>query len=113
MAGALPRDHLRHAWCSERICVPDFIHTQLVRAKGGDPEVAAAWLRADWYPAVIARQTGPIGLRPEKFWPVAFEAEFAPSRAARATPAGPGVTGPLSAEKRAQYDQVSIRAEDA
>ncbi len=112
MAGALPRDHLRHAWCSDRICVPDFIHKQLVRAKGGDPTVAATWLR-EWYPAVVAQQSGPIGPPAEKFWPAAFAAEFSPPRAARSTPAGPGVTGPLSAEKRAQYDQISIRAEEA
>ena len=111
MAGA--RDHLRHAWCSPRICVPDFIHQQLVGAKGGDPTVAATWLRERWYPAVVGRQTGPIGLRPEKFWVTAFEAEFPPPRATRSTPAGPGVTGPLTADKRAQYNQIAIRAEEA
>jgi uncharacterized protein YdaU (DUF1376 family) len=113
MAGALPRDHLRHSWCSERICVPDFIHKQLVGAKGGDLDAAATWLRSEWYPAVIARHAGPIGLRPEKFWPAAFEAEFPPPRPKRLAPVGPGVTGPVSAEKRARYEQVSIRAEDA
>jgi uncharacterized protein YdaU (DUF1376 family) len=113
MAGALPRDHVRHAWCSERICVPDFIHMQLVGAKGGDPAVAATWLRDDWYPAVLKRHAGPIGLRPEKFWPAAFETEFPVPRTTRVTPAGPGVTGPISAEKRALYDQVSIRGEEA
>ena len=31
MGGALPREHLRHVWCG-RVCVPDFLHGQFLRA---------------------------------------------------------------------------------
>jgi uncharacterized protein YdaU (DUF1376 family) len=110
MAGDLPRDHLRHAWCSPRICVPDFIHRQLVGAKGGDPTVAETWLRGQWYPAVVARQTGPIGSPPQKCWPAAFDAEFPPPRTTRST--GWQSLGRCRPRNGGEY-QISIRGEEA
>lgn len=81
MAGSLPRDHLRHAWCSDRVCVPEFLHGQLVGQVGGAREAADVWLRTTWYPSVIARQTGLIGLEPVKFWQRAFAADHPPTDA--------------------------------
>jgi hypothetical protein len=71
--------HQRHAWCSERICVPDFTHERLCRQKGGPLAEAGAWL-SDWYLRVIERiGDAPIGDKPEDFWPRQFAAEFPPS----------------------------------
>lgn len=78
MAGALPRDHARHSWCSDRLCVPDFIHGQLAGQRGGPRDEAETWLKTEWYPAVIARYPGIIGLPAEKFWPREFANEFPP-----------------------------------
>jgi hypothetical protein len=67
MAGTLPRDHLRHAWCSARICVPDFLHERLVRAVGEDSDAALRAFYAETIAAVPATQ--PIESDPLKFWP--------------------------------------------
>jgi len=79
MGGSLPRDHLRHSWCSDRVCVPDFIHGQLLGQRGGDRQDADEWLKRTWYPSVIARHPGTIGLPAEKFWPREFAIEFPPA----------------------------------
>ncbi len=71
--------HNRHAWCSERICVPDFTHDRLARQLGRPN--ALAWL-AEWYQRVIDRiGEAPIGDKPEDFWPRQFALEFPPQSA--------------------------------
>lgn len=68
--------HQRHAWCSERICVPDFTHERLSRQLGR-PD-ADSWLRS-WYPRVVDQvRDSPIGDKPEDFWPRQFAIEFPP-----------------------------------
>lgn len=72
--------HHRHAWCSERICVPDFTHDRLSRQLGR-PD-AGAWL-TEWYQRVVDRiGSAPIGDKPEDFWPREFAAEFPPAASA-------------------------------
>lgn len=68
--------HHRHSWCSERICVPDFIHDRLRRQLGRAD--ADSWLKG-WYQVVVDRSDAPIGEKPEDFWPREFAAEFPPA----------------------------------
>lgn len=77
LAGALPREHLRHGWCSARgKCVPDFLHQDFIRAVGGDERQAHQRLRA-FYEAVEAGwPEGPIGDDPLKLWRKEFAAKF-------------------------------------
>lgn len=67
--------HHKHEWCSERICVPEFIHARLSRQLGR-PD-AETWLK-DWYARVVEHTSSPIGEKPEDFWPREFAAEFPP-----------------------------------
>lgn len=75
--GTLPRDHLRHAWCSGRgKCVPDFLHQQFMQAVGGD-RVATAKQLQEFYDATEAGwPEGPIGDPPVKLWEREFAAKF-------------------------------------
>ena len=77
MAGTLPRDHLRHAWCG-RVCVPDFLHAEFTGKLTGDPgqlDAAAQQLRA-WYAATLDAipLSQRIGDEPVKFWRQHFAA---------------------------------------
>lgn len=85
LAGQLPRDHLRHAWCSSRgKCVPEFLHGEFVKAVGGDEHAASQRLKV-WYEAVEhSWPEGPIGDKPVDLWRKEFAAKFpsvAPSSA--------------------------------
>lgn len=73
MAGALPREHLRHAHCG-RVCVPDFLHGEFLPKLGGD---ADARLRA-FYVATLAAISDEqdIGDEPPKFWRAHFARAF-------------------------------------
>lgn len=75
LAGTLPRDHLRHGWCSSRgKCVPDFLHAEFCASVGG--EGASQRLKA-FYEAVEAGwPAGPIGDEPIKLWRAEFAAKF-------------------------------------
>lgn len=88
MAGALPRDHIRHAFCG-RVCVPEPLHGALIRQLGGDRDAAAETLRA-WYARVLdgIPEDQPIGDEPFTFWRKHFAAAY-PSAApsAQAKPA--------------------------
>jgi hypothetical protein len=76
LAGSLPRDHLRHAWCGERLCVPMVLHGEFVRAWGGEPDAAEKNLHA-WYGSVVSSLPDtPIGDDPFKFWRSRFAAAF-------------------------------------
>lgn len=77
MAGTLPRDHLRHAFCG-RVCVPDFLHAEFTGKLTGDPHelsTAAARLR-EWYAATLAAipKGRAIGDEPIRFWRAQFAA---------------------------------------
>lgn len=78
-AGTTPRDHLKHVWCGQtfRVCVPEFLHGELVRRLGG--EDADARIRA-WY-AECEAALDPEKPVPEavKFWRAAFELQFVPT----------------------------------
>lgn len=76
MAGSLPRDHLRHAWCGD-VCVPDFLHGDFVRALRL-PD-ADAVLRA-FYTETLADLEGPIGDDPVKFWRACVAAHWPTKR---------------------------------
>ena len=77
LAGMLPRDHLKHGWCSSRgKCVPEFLHNEFVASVGGDRRGAEQRLRA-FYEAVEAGwPDGPIGDDPVKLWRREFAAKF-------------------------------------
>lgn len=80
MAGSLPRDHVRHSWCSERICVPDFLHGRFVGAVGGGS--ADLQLKAFYGDAVRAiPDSQPIESDPLKFWPPLVSARWPPQGA--------------------------------
>lgn len=74
MAGALPRDHLRHAYCG-RVCVPDFIHGEFLQKIGGiEPDASVRRFYDDVLDSIPADQ--PIGDDPVKFWRAQFSARF-------------------------------------
>jgi hypothetical protein len=76
MAGALPREHLRHSFCG-RVCVPEFLHGEFRQKLGGEPDSADHRLRAFYELALseIPNET-PIGDDPIKFWRAHFAAAF-------------------------------------
>lgn len=67
-AGTFPRDHLRHAWCGERICVPDVLHVEFQRRIGGDAADADRQLRALYQRVHSAIPAGPFGDETFAFW---------------------------------------------
>jgi len=77
LTGSLPREHLRHSWCSQRgKCVPEFLHFEFVKSIGGEQRAAEQRLRA-FYDAVEAGwPEGPIGDDPVKLWRREFAAKF-------------------------------------
>mgnify|MGYP000039982435 CR=1 FL=1 len=97
-AGALQRDHLRHASCSPNFswCVPEQVHYklagQLAPKHGGDVEAAKAALLA-WYPTVWA-QLPPDTVMPDafKFWGGWFDKQLA-SKAGASAVVGEAVRG--------------------
>jgi hypothetical protein len=76
MAGALPREHLRHSFCG-RVCVPDFLHGEFRQKLGGDPDNAVHRLKA-FYELTLSEipDETPIGDDPIKFWRAHFAAAF-------------------------------------
>lgn len=75
LAGTLPRDHLRHAWCSARgKCVPDFLHGEFCAAIGGDS--ASQRLKAFYEAVELGWPKGPIGDDPVKLWRAEFARTF-------------------------------------
>ena len=88
LAGTLPRDHLRHAWCSQRgKCVPDFLHGEFVKSVGGDEQTAKEALKVFYDTTEAGWPLGPIGDDPIKLWRQAFAAKF-PSVTATAVARG-------------------------
>lgn len=74
MAGGLPREHLRHAFCGRK-CVPYFLHGEFVQSVGGaDPDAAVRQFYADVLERIPDDQ--PIGDEPVKFWRAQFAARF-------------------------------------
>ncbi len=74
MAGSLPREHLRHAFCGRK-CAPDFLHGEFVQSVGGaDPEATVRQFYADALDAIP--DDVPIGDEPIKFWRTQFAARF-------------------------------------
>lgn len=76
-AGTTQKEHLKHAFCGQtyRVCVPEWLHGELVRRLGG--ESGDARIRA-WY-AETEATLDPSQPVPEalKFWRVQFERTFA------------------------------------
>lgn len=109
MAGALPREHLKHAACDPTfsLCVPEAVHAKLLSKlapkHGGDRAAAAAALQA-WYPTVWASLPEAFVMRDEfKFWQGQFDAAFAsPDPGAGRRPNEPKSTVP-GADKTAEY----------
>jgi uncharacterized protein YdaU (DUF1376 family) len=82
MAGALPRDHVKHVWCGEtlRVCVPETLHLDLRRKLGGDNPDAR--LKAFYAEGVRALDpSAPVASDVFKFWRGQFDARFAPAEA--------------------------------
>lgn len=77
LAGKLPRDHVKHGWCSSRgKCVPEFLHEEFIRSVGGERKSADQRLCA-FYAAVEAGWApGPIGDDPLRLWRKEFAAKF-------------------------------------
>jgi hypothetical protein len=74
MAGSLPRDHVRHAFCGRK-CVPDFLHGEFKQSIGGDdPDASVRQFYAEVMASIQADQ--PIGEEPLKFWRGQFAARF-------------------------------------
>ena len=77
LAGTLPREHLRHGWCSSRgKCVPEFLHEEFVRAIGGDECAARQRLKVFYEVCEHGWPQGPIGDEPVKLWRREFAAKF-------------------------------------
>jgi hypothetical protein len=78
LAGSLPRDHIRHAWCSSRgKCVPDFLHGEFCRSVDAEhPERASLRLKAFYEAVELGWPAGPIGNDPVKLWRQEFAAKF-------------------------------------
>jgi hypothetical protein len=76
LSGMLPREHLRHAWCGERICVPDALHADFQRRIGGNPSDADGQLRLFYQRVHNGIPPGPFGDDAFDFWRKAFAAAF-------------------------------------
>lgn len=99
LAGALPREHLKHAACDPTfsLCVPEAVHAKLLSKlapkHGGDRAAAGAALQA-WYPTVWAALAADFVMGDEfKFWQGRFDVAFASKDEAKTQPrsAVPGV----------------------
>lgn len=68
LAGTLPRDHMRHSWCSQRgKCVPEFLHNEFCQAVDAeDLGRASERLRAFYAAVEHGWPPGPIGDDPVK-----------------------------------------------
>jgi hypothetical protein len=111
MAGALPRDHVRHIQPCGRVCVPEVLHGALIRQVGGDSALADLTLRA-FYPRVLADipDDQPIGDEPFTFWRKHFAATFA---SAAPVGAARGARGPAHTTADAdKYAGVTLRDAD-
>ncbi len=90
LAGTLPRDHVRHSWCSSRgKCVPDFLHAEFCASVGGDG--ADQRLKAFYEAVELGWPDGPIGDDPVKLWRREFAAKFpsvAPTKQTQANQIG-------------------------
>lgn len=80
MAGSLPKDHLKHAWCGNtyRVCVPEGLHGELARKLGGSDGDA----RIKAFYAEVEAKLDPVAPVPAdvfKFWKAQFDARFAPT----------------------------------
>jgi uncharacterized protein YdaU (DUF1376 family) len=74
MAGMLPRDHLRHAWCG-RVCVPEFLHARFVGAIGGSsPDTALRSFYTETFEDIPDSQS--VESDPLKFWPPRVSARW-------------------------------------
>lgn len=94
LAGALPRDHLRHGWCSARgKCVPDFLHEEFIRSVGGERRAADQRLRTFYQAREHGWPPGPIGDDPVKLWRREFAASFPSVAPVTATASAGGRTG--------------------
>jgi len=76
--------HHTHAWCSERICVPDFLHDKFRRAIG--VQGSDVTLR-QFYDETVAGipDSQPIDSDPLKFWPPFVAARWPPQGASDGT----------------------------
>jgi uncharacterized protein YdaU (DUF1376 family) len=72
--------HRCHAWCSERICVPDFLHEKFMGALGRQgSEAALRGFYADTVASIPDAQ--PIDPDPLRFWPPFVAARWPPAPA--------------------------------
>lgn len=83
----LTRSHLGHAWCGERICVPNFLHEQFVGALG--TASADEDLRAFYVETHAAIPDGqPIEADVTKFWRPRQSARWSPQAGVNPKTAG-------------------------
>lgn len=76
--------HRSHAWCGERICVPEFLHERFLKAIGGSSPDAA--LKAFYLQTVESiPDSQPIESDPVKFWPPLVSQRWPPTDAAVGT----------------------------
>lgn len=75
-AGSNPRDHLRHSWCGDRICVHESLHADFLRRIGGDPADGYKQLTAFYERVHKNLPSGGFGDDIFEFWRAAYSAEF-------------------------------------
>jgi hypothetical protein len=69
--------HQAHSWCSERICVPSFLHERFIGAVGGNsPDLSLKAFYGDTVRDIPDSQ--PIESDPVKFWPPLVSARWPP-----------------------------------
>lgn len=77
MAGALPKNHLAHAWCG-RVCVPEFLHNQFVQATGKSDDELYAFYRHTFDGIPLDEPVEPDAM---KFWRPRVSAKWPPKQA--------------------------------
>lgn len=132
MAGSLPRYHLRCVQPCGRVCLPENVFVELVKAKGGPETLACTYVRA-WHQRVCETwdaETGPRGSEPigddkYAFWRARWaedhgttKAEPKPARQARSEPTytewvcphAPPCPHSLGCRQRTEIDEYKAQA---
>lgn len=109
MAGALPREHLKHAACDPTfsLCVPEAVHAKLLSKlapkHNGDRMAAGAALHV-WYPKVWqSLEAGYVMGDEFKFWQGQFDAAFASHNPAASTRLNEPKSTVPGADRTAEY----------
>lgn len=97
MSGALPKNHLSHAWCG-RVCVPEFLHNQFTQATGRSDEELYAFYKATFDAIPLSESVDPDSL---KFWRPRVVAKWPPKRVEASGPSAESIVAAIR-ERAAQ-----------